>query len=75
MVLLQYKDGSQELLERSLVQNWLALRAGSFSLHVGAYPRTRDADTGSAHPNSPLDAPLGQNLPLAVYFLVQVPQS
>jgi hypothetical protein len=38
MMLLQYIDGSQELLERSLVQNWLALRAGSFSLHVGAYP-------------------------------------
>jgi hypothetical protein len=35
MVLLQYINGSQELLECSLVQNSLALRAGWFSLHVG----------------------------------------
>ena len=35
MVLLQYINGSQKLLERFLVQNWLALRAGWFSLHVG----------------------------------------
>lgn len=50
MVLLQHIDGSQELLERSPVQSWLAVRAGWFSLHVGGEPRTRDADTGSAHP-------------------------
>ena len=35
MVLLQYINSSQESLERSLVQNWLALRAGWFLLHVG----------------------------------------
>src|ERR1700733_7678595 len=69
MVLLQYKDGSQELLERFLVQNWLALRAGSFSLHVGGFPRTRDADTGSARPDSSLDASLGRTLPVAIYSL------
>jgi hypothetical protein len=52
MVLLQYIDGSQDLLERSPIQSWLAVRAGWFSLHVGGEPRTRDADTGSTHPNS-----------------------
>jgi hypothetical protein len=35
MVILQYINGSQELLERSLVQNWLALRTGWSLLHVG----------------------------------------
>ena len=50
MVLLQHIDGRQELLERSPVQSWLAVRAGWFSLHFGGEPRTRDADTGSAHP-------------------------
>ena len=52
MVLLQHIDGSQELLERSAVQSWLAVRDGWFSLHVDGEPRTRDADTGLAHPSS-----------------------
>jgi hypothetical protein len=35
MAVLQYINGSQELLESSLVENWLVLRDGWFSLHVG----------------------------------------
>jgi hypothetical protein len=34
-VLLQRESGSQELVERALVQNWLVLRAERLALHVG----------------------------------------
>jgi len=49
IVLLQRVSGSQELVERSLVKGWLALRAGMLALHVGGQPRNRDGNTDSTH--------------------------
>jgi hypothetical protein len=72
-VLPQYIDGSQELLERSLVQNWLALRAG-LALHVGGYPEPAKQTPDQRILISALDAPLGR-LPSALIPGSSLPQS